>query len=70
MKSESESILGPLFFFIIRYIEEEVLGDDNISIKKCRTFSYGFKNLVKLGVRIFFSKSPWVGRFLDFRPKL
>ena len=36
--SESESIFGPLIFFIFRYIEEGVLGNNNIGIKKCTTF--------------------------------
>ena len=35
-----------------------------------KNFSYGFKNLVKLGVGIFFSKSPIIGRFLNFHAKL
>ena len=36
-KVKSESIFGPLIFFIFRYVGERVLGNNNISIKKCRT---------------------------------
>ena len=34
---KSESIFGPLNFFIFRYVEGGVLGNNYISIKKCRT---------------------------------
>ena len=39
VKSESEvkSIFGPLNFFVFRYVEGGVLGNNYISIKKCRT---------------------------------
>ena len=36
-KSEEWSTFDPLIFFILRYNKKEVLGDDNISIKNCRT---------------------------------
>ena len=36
-ESESESIFGPLNFFIFGYVKGGVLGNNNISIKKCRT---------------------------------
>ena len=38
--------------------------------KSAENFSYGFKNLEKLGVGIFFSKSPNIGRFSIFHAKL
>ena len=37
VKSESESIFGPLNLFILGYVEGEVLGNNNIGIKKCTT---------------------------------
>ena len=36
-KSESESIFGPLNFFIFGYVKGGVLGNNNIGIKKCTT---------------------------------
>ena len=33
----SEATFGPLNFFIFRYVEGGVLGNNNICIKKCRT---------------------------------
>ena len=37
VKVKSESILGPLNLFIFGYVEGEVLGNNNIGIKKCTT---------------------------------
>ena len=37
VKSESESIFGPLIFFNFRYIKGGVRGNNNIGIKKCTT---------------------------------
>ena len=37
VKWRSESIFGPLNFFVFRYVEGGVLGNNYISIKKCRT---------------------------------
>ena len=54
-KVKSESIFGPLNFFVFRYVEGGVLGNNYISIKKCRTTFMGMKFETSWGVapRIF-----------------
>ena len=47
--SESESILGHLNFFNFRYVEGEVLGYNNIGIKKCTTIFLWVLNLGQVG---------------------
>ena len=51
MKSEvkSESIFGPLNFFVFRYVEGGVLGNNYISIKKCRTTFLWVLNFGEVG---------------------
>ena len=48
-ESESESIFGPLNLFIFRYVEGEVLGNNNIGIKKCTTTFLWVLNLGQVG---------------------
>ena len=52
--------------YVIELTLKKRLGEKKIA----EQFSYGFKNLVKLGVREKKSKSEQVGRFLDFCSKL
>ena len=47
--SESESIFGPLNFFIFRYVEGGVLGNNYISIKKCTTTFLWVLNFGQVG---------------------
>ena len=50
VKSEkSESIFGPLNFFVFRYVEGGVLGNNYISIKKCRTTFLWVLNFGEVG---------------------
>ena len=37
MKKKSEVIFWSLIFFVFRYVEGGVLGNNNIGIKKCTT---------------------------------
>ena len=48
-ESESESIFGPLNFFIFGYVEGGVLGNNYISIKKCTTTFLWVLNLGQVG---------------------
>ena len=48
-ESESESIFGPLNFFIFGYVKGGVLGNNNISIKKCTTTFLWVLNLGQVG---------------------
>ena len=45
----SESIFGPLNFFNLRYIKEEVRGNNNIGIKKCTTIFLWVLNFGQVG---------------------
>ena len=49
VKSESESIFGPLNFFIVEYVKEGVLGNNNIGIKKCTTTFLWVLNFGEVG---------------------
>ena len=51
VKVKSESIFGPLIFFVFGYVEEGVLGNNNISIKKCRTTLLWVLNFGQVGGR-------------------
>ena len=48
-KVKSESIFGPLNLFIFGYVEGEVLGNNNIGIKKCTTSFLWVLNLGEVG---------------------
>ena len=51
-KSEKvKSIFGPLNFFVFRYVEGGVLGNNYISIKKCRTTFLWVLNFGQVGGR-------------------
>ena len=49
VKSEVKSIFGPLNFFVFRYVEGGVLGNNYISIKKCRTTFLWVLNFGEVG---------------------
>ena len=51
MKSEVKvkSIFGPLNFFVLRYVEGGVLGNNYISIKKCTTTFLWVLNFGQVG---------------------
>jgi len=49
--SDEWSIFGPLNFFIFWYVEEGVLGNNYISIKKCTTTFLWVLNLGQVGGR-------------------
>ena len=63
--SKKWSTFGPLNFFIFRYVEGGVLGNNNISIKKCRTTFLWVLNLGQVGKlpqrfsKSFFHKLPF-----------
>ena len=67
VKKKSDSIFGPLNFFVFRYVEGGVLGNNYISIKKCRTtflwvLNFGqvgeiFKNFQNHTTTVTFSKN-------------
>ena len=44
-----KSIFGPLNFFVFRYVEGGVLGNNNIGIKKCTTSFLWVLNLGQVG---------------------
>ena len=46
---KSESIFGPLNLFIFGYVKGEVLGNNNIGIKKCTTTFLWVLNLGQVG---------------------
>ena len=46
---KSESIFGPLNFFIFWYIKEGVWGNNNIGIKKCPTIFLWVLNFGEVG---------------------
>ena len=50
----SESIFGPLNFFIFGYVKERVLGNNNIGIKKCTTTFSWVLNVGQVGGPQFF----------------
>ena len=56
LKSESEWVFGPLFFFNLRYIKGGVKGNNNIGIKKCTTIFLWVLNLGQVGGRRKFFK--------------
>ena len=49
VKSESESIFGPLNLFIFGYVKGGVLGNNNIGGKKCTTTFLWVLNLGQVG---------------------
>ena len=54
-KWKVKSIFGPLNFFVFRYVEGGVLGNNYISIKKCRTtFLWEWSSTQVGGRKIFF----------------
>ena len=60
------STFGPLNFFIFRYIKDGVLGNNNISIKKCTTTFLWVLNLGQVGeLPHRFSKSDYYGDFFQ-----
>merc|ERR1711954_302383 len=64
---KSEVIFGPLIFFVFRYVEGGILGNNNIGIKKCTTtflwvLNFGqvgeiFKNFQNHSTTVTFSKN-------------
>ena len=48
-ESESEVIFWSLIFFVFRYVEGGVLGNNNIGIKKCRTTFLWVLNFGEVG---------------------
>ena len=61
---KSESIFGPLNFFVFRYVEGGVLGNNYISIKKCRTTFLWVLNFGQVGeILENFQKHPLGERF-------
>ena len=66
MKSESESIFGPLILFNLRYIKGGVRGNNNIGIKKCTTNFLWVLNFGQVGeLPQQFSKSQYYGDFFQ-----
>ena len=53
-ESESEVIFWSLIFFVFRYVEGGVLGNNNIGIKKCTTTFLWVLNFGQVGGRQFF----------------
>ena len=45
----TEAIFGSLNFFVFGYVEDGVLGNNNISIKKCRTTFLWVLNFGQVG---------------------
>ena len=69
MKSESEKsevIFWSLIFFVFRYVEGGVLGNNNIGIKKCTTNFLWVLNFGQVGeLPQQFSKSHYYGDFFQ-----
>jgi len=59
--SEVKSIFGPLNFFVFRYVEGGVLGNNYISIKKCRTTFLWEWSSTQVGGRKFFFQNLTTG---------
>merc|ERR1711923_401881 len=58
---KSESIFGPLNFFIFGYVDGGVLGNNYISIKKCTATFLWVLNLGQVGGHQFFFQNLTAG---------
>ena len=68
---KSESIFGPLNFFILRYIKGGVRGNNNIGIKKCTTIFLWVLNFGEVGeILENFQKHPLGEGFRKIFPKV